>query len=545
MVSFYLTASSAVNLAPRVDVFINSQLMRGVQVNQLTESSGIEPTSAKLLFPTRNKGAYPARNNDQVAIYINRANHPDPFFRGFVTGFGDYVTTEAGEYVEVFCLDEMVMLQNATVTRNYNLRDNRDNYSESLTIREIANDLNNILNTTVGADAPQIMTQSFPNDFPGEVKLLSQPFNTALTTLLDLAGEYKWNIRRSYTPTQTLIYAYKTGTGETADLILATDQTSGPRDQPHGVANVNVLRKETNYVDIVNKAVVVGDRKVIETSLALSKAWPTSKEALLSDLDAYTDKGTEDDPNPLYDPEAERLARAYRFGKVNTGAFLEYPDLEPRLLQQPPYSYTEATADYAKPFVVYQFAGEATWNVTFNFQMKDNEVITEKPLIRANATSGPTVDPEIPSSIYLECAYRLRSPLVVETSKYGPANRTISRDFAKEEFKYKYQTAWFSIDLATGPLSAEFETNEVYSATYNASTTVVRNDTTAAETWGVQRIKAMQEPRIEITYELPRMDLNYEVGQAVRENGQYNETSISAIEYDLQAYKTIITAVSR
>ena len=56
----------------------------------------------------------------------------------------------------------------------------------------------------------------------------------------------------------------------------------------------------------------------------------------------------------------------------------------------------------------------------------------------------------------------------------------------------------------------------------------------------------MREPKLEVAYELPRMDLNYQVGQRIRENGQYLDVTIEAIEYTLdKPFKTLITAASK
>lgn len=543
---FFSSLSSAPIPEPTVEVYIDGNRMRSVLVSRVVESSGIEPGAATLLFPSRDYLAHPCADNARVMIYINRLAHPDPVFRGYVTGFGDFLTLKSGAYVEVHCLDDVVVLQRGVCSRNYNITDTRDNYSERLTIRQIIQDIDQQASDAFGSAAPQLMATSFPNDFPGEVTVLSQPFNTAIATVLELAGEYKWNIRRKYTDTQTLIYAYRTGTGEVAVINYGTDPDAGPRRQPHGVVNAGEIRREDSYTDVVNKAVVIGDRKTIETALALSAAWNRDKDGYLSNLQAYTEEGAEDEPNPDYDPEAERVGRAWRYGVVNTGRFTEYPEMEPRLLASPTWAYTGATSDYAKPFVVYRFGSEATYNVTFDFQLRDNEIMTEKPLVRGNATGGGTLTPTLPSAVYFNCAYRMRTPLAVETSKRGSANATVIRHFPKPQYKYQYRQASFTLALVPGAGNATLGvTTDSIVATYAAGPTVVRDDSAEAMTWAIARLQSMQDIRREVTYTLPRMDMTYAVGQTVKENGQFIDCAIDSVEYEVKTGVTIVSAVSR
>lgn len=539
------SASSPILPEPVIEVYINGVRQRSVIVSRITDSAGLEPARATLLYPTRDYLSHPCDDNDLVRIYVNKRIRPTPMFRGYVSGFGDNMTLESGEFVEVFCLDDVGRLQEGSVDRNYNILDTRGNYSEQLNIRQIAQDIINQINQNVSG-APTVLASSFPADFPGTVELLGVSYDSAFQQLLDFAGDAKYFLRRTYTENSTLVRTFAVGSGEVALLRRPTDWQYSAINQPDGVANVNVARREVNYADIVNKAVVVGDRKHVETALPLSKAWNADKESYLSDIEAFTTKGTEEDPNPDYDPEAERIGRAWRYGQVNTGRFLEYPELEPRLLVSPPRNAPNDEDDFDKPFVVYGFAGEGTSYVTYDIQINDNEIITAKPLVRDNVGAGAAVTPEVASAAYLECAFKLRSPLVATVAKQGHANRTVERILQRSDFRYQYQTAYFSVGLTPHFSATLNATVDQYVATYNAGTNVIRDDEATAQAWGEDRIRAMRDERLEITYELPRMDLGYHVGQRVRENGTVLDANIISIEYDLMPpYKTTITAATR
>lgn len=532
---------------PAIEIYIDGKRQRQAKLTSLSDAAGIEPALCTLLYPLRDYKEYPCSENDQVIIYVNRVNRPEPLFRGYVTGFGAYKTLEEGEYIQVFAADDLVKLNDGCVNRNYNIKTTDDEFSidhgrtEVMDIKAIAADIY----TQIRADFssyPYIDTASFPDDFPGEVNLLGTPYGSAIMQLLDMAGDDKYILARSYTRNQTIIEAVKIGSAGrvgTADIIYATDMTAAASSQPAGLANAQDIRREEQYIDVVNKAVVLGDRKVIETALLLNEAWPSAKESYLTDIELYTKQGSEDDPNPHYDEDAERIGRAYRFPYVNQGRFWEKPELMPHNLVQPPWAYSGSTQDFMQPYIVYKYGSEATWNVTWDISISDNEVMAKKPLARNRITGGASINPELPSSVYLEAAFRLRSPLAITISKQGSVNRTITRYFMKPEFEYQYRSGYFSVSTVVGA------TTDRYYATYNAGTDIVKNDTGTATTWGQDRVRTTRDKRLEITYTLPRFDLNYRVGQALRENGESLEASIVRIDYDFVNNVTVVQAMSR
>lgn len=543
MVTFTTSASPAVLIPPEIQVFLGGNFRRDALVSTISDVSGSEPASATILFPTRGYLEHPVRDNASVVIKVNPQNRSQPLFRGYVTGFGDVIDTSAGEFVEVFCLDDVWLMGTGFVDRNYNIVDSRGAFTEQLTIREIVDEIRSQLVAFLGTSAaPDLMTASFPNDFPGTMELLSQPYSSAIEQLLS-GTEFK--IRRQYTSTRTLIYAYKIGVGPSRNVIIGTDINSGPQVQPFGVTNVGAVRSEEIFNDIVNAGVMIGERVTKETALSLTRAWPAAKNDMLVNIEVFTRPGTNEDPNPDFDAEAERIGRAWRYGKVNTGRFTEFPELEPRLLVAGPFGHTNNADDLLKPFVAFQFSGEATINVTFDFNVTDNEIFTSKPLTKDNFSAGGSSNFEIASAAWIETAFKLRTPLSVEVGKQGGAGRKVSRAFQRGEFKKKFQNSYFDLTLTEpGGTLAGF-TVEQYTATFNSGTTSIQDDTTAATTWLTAQLQANKEPRLNITYELPRMDLGYKVGDSLFENGVRLNASVFSIDYNLQSFVTTLTAVSR
>ena len=528
---------------PEKSLYIDGVLQQEntYRIERLLKTNGFDDVQLTILKPLEDYKSRPFRLNARVELYLNRRIRPRPQFRGFVVGYTDQATPEDGEFISVECRGEMFLLLSNVCDRDYNDQKTDDTFAENLTVRQIVEDIHDQIRID-SSSIVQFAKFTFPNNILlSSLALEGQPFLSALEQTLEAGSENQYYIRTELFDDHTLVSAFQIGTGNSFNLIRSTDSNFYFYDNADGQANVQSITRSESIVDVVNEATVVGQNILYETSIPLTAGWPTAKEFYLDDLELYTDKGSEDDPNEDYDPEAVNVARRFIIPEIDTGSaagYLEFPRIEGQLTVNSILSDQDATQTVReKPFVVYKFADEAGYRWTQDISVSENILITNKPLVKEIDTDGLVIDPTLPSEVYLEGAFRLRDKLRVPISRTGnvPSGRDIHRWWVKEEFEYWERTNYWNLELV----------GLVITPVLYATTDIVKDNTVSAQTWGQNRLKYTADKRLEIVYHLPYIELGLEIGMRVRENGLYEDCNIMSLDYDLINLTTTATALSR
>lgn len=538
------TGTTYKNAEAIVRVYIDSIRRFDVKVGVIRNATGLAASVTTLRFPRSKYDQDPAVFGDKVEIYINPHLFRAPFFRGLVVRPS---RTQARDTNEIFydCYDERFRLNDSCCSRNYNERDEKTQvFKEELNTRaiihEIWSEYRSHQVSNGNTNYLRLNLASFPNVFPGSLNLQGVPHGDALQQILQDYGGESYKLYVVHGESTSYLKAFEIGSGFTARVVRGTDHEYSARQQPFGVANIGNVDKVEEYEQVVNHLVAYGAEKIYETCLSLTKFWDTTIEtAVLANWDKYTKRKIQDDaPNPDYDPRAEFVATRYIIPKLTDNGIERQVKVLSDLVQEFVFEDADGNRHTAKPFLVYQYSGDADYSIEFDgFSIVDDElVVFTKPFVKQVTVDGGTVTNEVPSEMYLNFAFQSTARISYDTNKQGTVDRDKKQIVTRDEFQYKAKSGNF--DLSWNAVT------KVITATYNAGTTGVIDESADLQAWALRRVLPTSVVPETFHLTLPRLDLQYKLGQRLRENNTLTNTNIVELAYDLDARETSLIAMA-
>jgi len=415
-----ITAKAVIPYREEV-IIINGIRRRDCRVITLTLTSGFLAGQASLLFPESTIDESPVSDGDEVVIYLDKKNYPNPFFRGLITSRNATITGG----VEYVCLDLRSTLNDTFFTKDYNVPDDMtQEVIETKTLKtHVLFDAYNIHWAHHESQVEALMGMDFslmPDNYVGEQLLRGVPLGAGMQQVIDDAGNNRWKLKMIYFPTYSRLTAFQIGDWDLAtesQIIWGESPARGIKDQPAGAANVGLLNITSGQSTLENHIVVEGARRIVEIAVELTGVWDATKqERLLNNYKRYSEKEAskveifdEDTKkfiineeakgiNPYYDPEVNLIGRHYAIPQIiDTWVIGEGEDAvthgrtrHPKVMSKVVQKFfvqdrSENDLD-SPPFIVYKYDGDENYRYMFEgFFVKNNKTLVFiKPLLRSD-----------------------------------------------------------------------------------------------------------------------------------------------------------------
>jgi len=528
----------------RAFVRVNGIYRWDANVSQVIQREGLAASEVILEFQFSYFNQFPVHEGDTVIVWINPWIRGVPVFRGRVENPTSVLRLDykGTSYV---CKDDRARLWDCDCNRNYNERDEHTGEliphpvsGNEWTTLQIANDLATQYHAWAGTStAPEISTSGLSNSVAGEQTLRGLPIGEALQSLLETAGGGRVKSRLDYVPNSQVKF-YTTGSGFQAQTRRGTMPTVNFNLQPSGPANVAAMQRNIVTTDAVNRLIVEGERKKIETARQLTVGWPinftinslpVTDDQILANNDKYTKEGSDDEPNPNYAAAAELVGRRFLIPEVTDNERSRQAKILPTLLQD--YFIEEGDGSFKKsgPVAIVKWTAAGAYKIAqIGFSIDDDAaIIFSKPLIEDGKTA-------IPYEVWLLFAYESEVFLSYDTGSPGtnyPVHRR--RRISKEDFRYEIQTApWFTFSANGAPTKHASGSNVLLDESTGGGRMV---------TWAAARLAEMKESKeLWSDIELPGMPLGYEVGMRFMDNYHLTDLNIIGVVYDIPSGKTIL-----
>lgn len=378
-------------------VYVDGRLLRNCKVQYISLQSGISPGTAELIFPDSGYFAESIRPAAQVEIYLDKANYPNPFFRGFgPTHHGNVI-----EQNRFMLQDERTHGDDDVCSRSYNMPEEKNGGRvENLTVRQIVQDIfaeyrahqasagNTFRLSLRRSDIPAVAT--------GEHQVKGSPHFTAIQQVLTEGAGGKYRLYVKHYSGHSELRVFKMGQGRAKSFYRGTDPTVSQGNQRYGAANVGGMERGVDIVPVVNHIKAYGDYRAVETAKDLTFGWdPAIQEKVMNNRGKFTNKTYYDRPNPNYSEAALDVGRRFELPMIqdywtdaqgNRRGSSRFPRVLPTLNQDYVLNVKGREVD-ARRFLLYKFAGDTDWRVRLNgFSVEnDRTVFTSRPLTQSRS----------------------------------------------------------------------------------------------------------------------------------------------------------------
>lgn len=390
----YLDAQGAVSFKPRAEVYIDGAYWPSAQVDVVAQASGMEATLVDIKFPDLRRDDRPASEMDRVVVYADRWRNRAPIFVGRVTVAPALQSgPRGGARVAIRAADLRFFLNDSFCSRDFNKADRDGVLSERLGTRAIFRTIHaeyvahqQTIPGRSSADILGLDLASVPDHDAGEFLVKGEPHGSALQKLVATLGDGFYRLRVRYASSGSAVLSvFKIGQGKQQFGVLATDFSRDEYSQAWGVATVGDNAESVDSSKVVNQYVLESPDHYREIALPLGPAFAVDRmDAMRRFLEAARIPSGPQVENPLYDPAAEPMGRAWNIPpQLDADGVLRHLKVERELIQyrgEDPYQDGRPLG----PVLIYRYADGDDWIVRGEgFAIQDNrQVVTSEPLWR-------------------------------------------------------------------------------------------------------------------------------------------------------------------
>lgn len=390
----FLDAQGVVSRQPKAEVYIGGAYWPTAQVDVVVQSSGLDAALVDIRFPDMRRDDRPAREMDRVVVYADRWRNPAPIFIGRVTVAPVLQSgPRGGARLAVRAADLRWFLNDDFCSRGFNIPGRDGELNERLRTRAIFARIHaeyvahqQTISGRSSSDILGLDLASVPDQDAGEFSVRGEPHGTALQKLVASLGDGSYRLRVRYASGGSAVLScFKAGQGKQQFGVLGTDFSRDEYAQNWGVAQIGDNEEGVDSSKVVNQVVLESPNLFRETALPLGPAFAVDRiDSVLDFMEAAQIPTGPQVTNPLYDPAAQSLGRAWNIPpQVDADGVSRHLKIERELIQ---YRGGDPFQDGRPlgPALVYRYAPGDDWIVrTDGFAVQDDRtVVTNEPLWR-------------------------------------------------------------------------------------------------------------------------------------------------------------------
>ena len=531
---------------PDIQIYIDGVKYTQCNVADVVMAAGLEGATITLNFPLLQTYNYNFKDNDLVAIYIDRRIQGRPFFLGYIRS---YEENNAGEGMSIVCQDLRCRLSEGMLKdKNYNVIDEdgeilRDSNGlvKEWGRRDILQDIVSEYNTFAAGDTEKLFFSfaNIANDFVGEKKFDGITFAAAIESLINADTSNRYFAIIEYTQGNNAnikFIDYTQGRGR-ADIIAGTKNDKAINAQPFGIAGAGEISTAFDLFTNVNYLTAYSSNIVVETALPLNRGWSSSiEDDVMENYSKYTEKGDKENPNSSYNPNAEFVWRRFTIPLINDYGKLRRPAHYKNLIS----SWHNIVDDNGnritlKNFVVVDWGDDVLKVMTDGYKIENNKyVVFNEPIFQTNNVGGIETAQK-PVNVYLNFAFVSQQRYYTTVSS-GAGGHKLEVCVSNNSFFHWYEKNNYVLTGVSG---------EANTVSYNSSGRVARNDKNELAAFAAAELKKISETKKFHTITLPRFETRYKLGERVYVNGIDYESPIINIRYDFLNFQTILEVGDR
>lgn len=412
---------------PYVECYIDGRLRRDAVVELAETAAGFGESKAYISFTGKRFPHTPAREGDEVYIYINRAWNPTPIFHGWIRTINDVY--DMPDMVSVKATDGREGLDDDVAGDNYNEVDWESGGNPGHHARTVIARLHRDYVSWQGQNGGNYIAMDLAGIEPnpvGTLNVVGSPHGQSIEQVQRVSSldsrKRTYLKPAAYHGGRETLSVFRIGSGQVKNITYATRDTLAIESQPHGWPIANKIDRVRGDSDYITSLIMRSRKRRFQRTFTVEPAWDSSIQSeVLANYDKYTRKLIQGEENPYFNPLAVPVGRRYLIPRITltdpvTGRpIVAHAKLLPELLDGDP---TTTETKKARPFVVVKYAGDANYYVMFQgFEIKGGKwLVFQTPPIRPVMGVDGYLTPSMPENVYLTAAYEDESRLSVQVN---------------------------------------------------------------------------------------------------------------------------------